>query len=247
MRVINWSWGLVFVGAVSCRSVQSDDMQQQVEKPSPISIAPNFTLMQKSETEYTRTLTFAMPETMVQFAQKLKEDDAFQLWFHQLWGEMARTHNFDTFGFALRTLSPANTVPLQLQIQGAKKGMAPGYLQREGDNPHAFDYIIAQSTFIKKLKDPASSYKVERVEVTPLSRSFSTPGGTRLLIPTGQYKTIVDFSRKASEEERRDFWGLVAREMAEALAVGKFIEMGVHCGDLQGQTVGHFHFRLTML
>lgn len=247
MRVANWSWGLVVIGAVGCSSVETRQPESQPEEGRSTPFSPRFSMVQKFETEDVATLTLDMSETMVQFAQKLKADDAFQLWFHQFWGDMARTNDFDTFGFAFRTISPANTVPLRLQIKATKKGTAPGYLDRDGDNPHAFDYIIAQSTFVKKLQDPASGYKVERVEVTPLSRSFSTPGGTRLIIPTGQYKTIVDFSRKASEEERRDFWGLVAREMAEALAVGKFIEMGVHCGDLHGQTVGHFHFRLTML
>ena len=208
---------------------------------------PGFTLLRMEEDSNRRTLIFEMPETMEQFAKKLKEDDGFQIQFHQFWWKMADTFKFQVYGFLFKTISSANTTPIQFKIEGAKKGPLPSYLQRggDGDNEKAFDYIIAQSTYVKKLTDPISGRQVEKVEVTPFSRSFSTPR-TRLIIPIKRYKTILSFSTKASEAERKDFWGLVAAEIGTALAEGKFVEMEVHCGDLHYQAVGHFHYRLSM-
>ncbi len=256
MRIFRIGFGLLLLLVIGYRAGEkasgSKNQSPVGDKKPPVgdkNTAPllGFSLVRMDDTPDRKILVFEMSETMVQFAGKLGTDDGFQLQFHQFWGKMADAYGFNVFGFHFSTDTPANSVPLQLHIEGSKTGNLPGYLQRTGDNPDAFDYILAQSTFVKKLKDPGGAMTVQRVEVTPLARSFSTPGGTRLVIPTGRYKTIVDFSRKASEAERKDFWGLVAKEMSEALAVGKFIKMGVHCGDLHGQTVGHFHYRLTML
>jgi hypothetical protein len=213
-----------------------------------------FKLVAKKVDDGYTTLVFELSENIETFAKKIQTEEAFQLQYHEFWGQMAKHYGLDTHGFSFHTTYRSNTDPIQLHIEGKKKGPVPGYLQRPAndpqDNTEAFNYILAQLTSVPRLKDPRGSHVVTDVVVVPMAKSFITGSGTRLVVPhaymENEFKTIVDFSRTATAEERKAFWGLVGKEIQRALAGGHTVQMGVHCGNLHGQTVGHFHYRLTM-
>ena len=65
-----------------------------------------------------------------------------------------------------------------------------------------------------------------------------------LVIPKGEYVSIVDFTAKASPEAIAAFWAAVTR-IANQLGVGSGFRVSSNHGPNGGQLVFHFHVHIT--